>query len=377
MKFPLVLAMLLSAATLSAEGIVVPVEVQIANGIETARVRQDRVPRTLEAPATTLFSPDRIAIASTHEAGRVIPSPDYTIPKVGQRVKKGTLLVVLDHALLQSEVLGLTNQRARLETDLKGARTDFENANREAVRVLASMPPTSPEAERANNALGIAKEKYDTIREQLDAFEAVTATMGSKDSIHARRSFQRSPIDGVVVSTAASYGKVMPPESELVRVIDTSEILAEVKLPADDFFSAASIESARVVLDLMPAAALPAEIVAVSPQVDTATGRFTVTLKMANEDGNIAAGMSGMARITVGYPVEVTLVPHEAVMQGDAGDFVLVKESGESFRRVAVRKSFESGPNVAIAAVAPDKLAANDRVVVQGAWTILRGEAGR
>ena len=111
----------------------------------------------------------------------------------------------------------------------------------------------------------------------------------------------------------------------------------------------------------MPERAFAAEIVRVSPTIDTNNGTFRATATIDNAAGDLAPGM--FARFTIAYEQhdDVLLIPNDALLVEDGGTVVYVVADG-----AVARRRIETGISADGRVEVVDGLTSDDAVVVVG-----------
>ena len=306
--------------------------------------------------ATASASSIRPRVAATGEvkAGpgaelAVVPPQEGRIaelPKsVGDRVRRGELLVRFEIPSLQADAAGRRSDLARAQAQLETAR---QTANR-----LTGL---------YERGIAAHKEVEDARRDLIQA-EASVAEARSAVAAAARlagREVVRAPFAGVVVGRSHQPGDLVDPGAEpILRVIDPSRLQVEAAVPAVDLGHIAPGNPARV-----HGASFPdqqARVVARPGAVDHATGTALVRLAFATPTP-FPAGLA--------VDVEIYGVEHSAAVLVPAA--ALVQEGSESFlftvdgQRKAHRHQVQVGVVAAGKAEILSGVAAGEMVVVSG-----------
>lgn len=111
----------------------------------------------------------------------------------------------------------------------------------------------------------------------------------------------------------------------------------------------------------MPGEQFPAELVRISPTIDTRNGTFRATAIIDNSHGKLAPGMFG--RFTIAYEAhrDALVIPATALLQDEDADAVYVVTDGEVVRRT-IETGIAAGGRIEIL----DGLDETDVVVVVG-----------
>lgn len=171
------------------------------------------------------------------DVGAQVGGQIKAIPVVlGQAVKKGDLLVLLDPALAQSDVTraeaSLAQQHAQLESrriDLKAARLELERQH----RLLAGDATAATESEKAENE--VAKLEAD-VRGQAANLTNLEAQL-DRSKVNLAYTRITSPMDGVVVNIPVQVGQTVIAVQitpVMVTVADLDTITVRTKVPEAD-----------------------------------------------------------------------------------------------------------------------------------------------
>src|SRR6185436_19103523 len=237
--------------------------------------------------ATATTGPIRPVIAATGQvkpaAGaelRVVPPQEARIaelPKsVGDRVRRGDLLVRFEIPSLEAEAATKRADLARAEAQLATARQSAERLSGLYERGIA------------------ARKDVEDARRDLAQAEATVAEARSATAATARlaqRAVVRAPFDGVVASRSHEPGDLVDPggAEPILRLIDPSRLQVEAAVPAVELGPVAVGSPARV-----HGASYPEEqarVVARPATVDSATGTALVRLDFAVPT-SLPAGMA-------------------------------------------------------------------------------------
>ncbi|GHC03642.1 efflux RND transporter periplasmic adaptor subunit [Thermomonas carbonis] len=273
---------------------------------------------------------------------------------VGQAVRKGELLLQLDHRSLDAEL----------------AQADAALREAEAGASLA----------RSQLARGelLVKDKYISAT-QLDELRAgrvkgdarVGTARAMRDTAALRRSFAdlRAPDAGVISKRLVQPGQVVASGSELLRLIRQGRLewraeLAEAELgrvkPGD-----------RIQLTTRDGKAVVGQVRAVSPGVDASTRTGTVYADLPDPQG-LQPGTYLQGRIDTGIGQGLT-VPAATVVQRDGHPNVFTVDAKGIAHRVRIRTGGIANGQVEVL----EGLKAGDAVVEQGAGFLGDGDSVR
>ncbi|HEY1393253.1 MAG TPA: efflux RND transporter periplasmic adaptor subunit [Methylibium sp.] len=171
------------------------------------------------------------------DVGAQVSGQVKAIPVVlGNAVKKGDLLVLLDPELAQSDVARAEASVAQQRAQLEARRVDLEAARRELERqrrLLKGEATAATEAEKAEN--DVAKLEVD-VRGQ-DANLAQLQAQLERSKLNLAYTRITSPMDGVVVNIPVQVGQTVTAVQVtpvMVTVADLDTITVRTKVPEAD-----------------------------------------------------------------------------------------------------------------------------------------------
>ncbi|MEO7975111.1 MAG: HlyD family efflux transporter periplasmic adaptor subunit, partial [Thermoanaerobaculia bacterium] len=181
-----------------------------------------------------------------------------------------------------------------------------------------------------------------------------------------------APFDGAVAAVAASAGQAVEAGDELGRFIASGPPWIEAWLAPEAI--AGLIEGAtRVSLSTGAGVAppewadLPARLVAISPAVDSTTGRRTLLLALDSSPPALAVGQSIEVELRAGKLLRGIVVPATAVVDDAGVAVVYVQPSGETLLRREVRVIARAGELRLVTG-----LSAGERIVTRGGAAVRR-----
>ena len=272
---------------------------------------------------------------------------------VGQQVRKGQVLLELDHRSLDSEL-----QQAKAALSEADAGVALARAN-------------------LSRGEGLVKDKFisasqlDELRAARTRAEAQRNTArASRDAAQLRRDFAelRAPADGIISRRLVQPGQVVAAGTELLRLIRDGRLEWRAELPEDDL---ALVEPGAVVQLPARGGTVSGRIRAVSPGVDSQTRTGTIYADLP-EPGPLQTGAYVEGRIVTGDGNALT-VPSASVVQRDGHAYVFTLDAKKVAHRVRVATGAKVNGQVEIV----DGLKAGDAVVEQGAGFLGDGDTVR
>jgi len=272
---------------------------------------------------------------------------------VGQQVRKGDVLLELDHRSLDSE---LQQANAALSEAEAGVALARANLARGELLVKDRF---------------ISASQLDELRAARTQAEARRNTArASRDAAQLRRDFAelRAPADGVISKRLVQPGQVVAAGTELLRLIRDGRLEWRAELPEDDL---ARVEPGATVQLPSRDGTVTGRIRAVSPGVDSQTRTGTIYADLP-EPGPLQPGAYVEGRIVTGAGSALT-VPAASVVQRDGHAYVFTLDDRHVAHRVRVAIGAKVDGRVEIV----DGLEAGDAVVEHGAGFLGDGDTAR
>jgi RND family efflux transporter MFP subunit len=272
---------------------------------------------------------------------------------VGEQVRKGEVLLELDHRSLDSELQQANAALSEAEAGVALARANLARAE------------------------GLVKDRYISAA-QLDELRAArtqaearrNTARASRDAAQLRRDFAelRAPADGVISRRLVQPGQVVAAGTELLRLIRDGRLEWRAELPEDDL---ARVEPGATVQLPSSAGTVTGRIRAVSPGVDSQTRTGTIYADLP-EPGPLQPGSYVEGRIVTGAG-SALVVPAASVVQRDGHSYVFTLDGKHVAHRLRVATGARVGGQVEIVS----GLKAGDAVVEQGAGFLGDGDTAR
>lgn len=354
-----------TAAPSPAATLHVPIETQLLARIETVRARRETVPRTLRVVGRTLIRPEREAIVTAPQEGRLIASSDAAIPALGQWVKQDQVIAVVEETIPAPDLVTIATERARAASELRQAEALLALAQREYDRLIKlAGVATDKDIAAARNALEVAKAKRDGFVEQVALLDAASTT----GILAQKRRVIRAPLDGMISRTHVTPGENVSRDKPLFHIVDTAELLIEASVFENDVAAILSAKRAYFTVEAFPGESFPARIVSRGAAVDERTRALPVLFAVSNREGRLFGGMFGRVYIETGAEVSGITAPKSAVVDLDGQPMVYVKTGGEQFMARPVRILERLSDRLVLAA--DGALSEDDRVVTQGTYQV-------
>jgi RND family efflux transporter MFP subunit len=262
------------------------------------------------------------ARVATEEPGLVMDMP----VQAGQRVRKGDLLAQLDSKRLEIELARLASEgqaataaRDERQTDLDWRLRDLEN-----LQALSKGGASNPkELYDAESQVAIARTRI------AAADFAIAVIQGNIELMRKRVEDMRitAPFDGMIVVKLIEQGEWLAEGDAAVEMVSTQEIEAWLDVPQQ--FSDAIIDKSPTVAVNIEAtgASIDASNLWPVPNVDSRARTFPLIVRLDNEAGALAPGMSVTAWVPTGDFAEQLTIHKDALLRGPTGTYVYVARS--------------------------------------------------
>ncbi len=319
----------------------IPTGEKVAVSVERARLGTIRA--VVDATGTV-----RPAIGG--EISVVAPGPARIreMPRaIGERVRKGDLLVAFDVPSLRADV-------SAREADVRKAEARLEAAKARSTRAQGLY----------ERGIAAGREVEDARRELADSEAEVasaTAALASARELAARETV-RAPFDGVIASRSHDPGDLVDSSASepILTLVDPARLHVLASVPAA---SLAQVAEGRSALVWGPGsgAPVPARVGAAPGAVDPATGTATVRLD-PQEPSSLTVGSAVRVQIFASERRDVVIVPSAAIVREGRDTYVNTVDDAGRAHRVQVQVGIVSDPDAEISA----GIKPGDAVVVEG-----------
>ena len=319
------------------------------------KANEEEVKKTAQLPLVSVTTVEKKSLEITEEAiGTLESLVDPTIAaeisarvvkvyvSVGQTVKKGQLI-----ALLDSADFNLARQEAQTEV----ARIEGLLANQQ--RTVERNQTLVNKNFISRHALDDAVAQQNSLQEQLEAAKiraASAANTGAKTQLF-------SPVDGKIEERIVDAGEFVQPGDPIVKIIGNQKLRAHIPLPesvASKIKPGLEIRLSTPVSDSV----VITTIKEIKPLV-RADNRSVDAIADINNQTDWHAGASVNAQILLSKKEGVLVVPEQSIVLRPAGEVVYVIQNNTAQQRiikigeqragwVEVLQGLESGAEVAV-----------------------------
>ncbi len=324
-------------------------------GVELATAGPGSLKVEVEFPGEIGPDADRVA----HVVPRV-PGVVRDVRKVlGDRVRKGEVLVVLDSKELADNKAAILSAREKLEL----AQSNYD---REKDLWKKKISPAQDYLQ-AKQALAEVRIELRSAEQKLHALGFSDAYLANLPS-HPDESYIRyeivAPFDGTIIEKHVVLGEAVKEDTDLFRIADLNSVWVNLSVYQKDI-SSIRLGQTAVVSAGHDIPDMTGKIGYIGPLVGEMTRTATARVVLPNRSGHLRPGLFVTAKVAVGdVPVKV-LVPKVALQTLDEKTVVFVEdEDGFEPRPVVIGRS--NGTHVEITS----GLEPGQKYVSAGAFTL-------
>jgi len=272
---------------------------------------------TLTVTANGTLQPTRSVNIGSELSGTVL----RVLVDVNDRVKRGQVLVELDTAKLNDQVLrakaalaSAQAQQAQATATVKESSASLARLE-EVAKLSGGKVPSKTELDSARAAHERALAAEASARANVDAARAALAT----DETNRSKASIRSPTDGVVLTRSVDPGNAVAASLQAVTLFTVAEDLRQMRLQVNvdeaDVGRVKVGQPASFTVSAFPRRRFPAKItrVAYGSTITDNVVTYQTLLDVKNDDLSLRPGMTATATITAVELKDVLLVPNTAL----------------------------------------------------------------
>ncbi len=200
----------------------------------------------------------------------------------GDIVKKGQVLVELDHKLEELDVQQRDAVRSSAHLAAEKSKRDFGNNKK-----LWDQKAISEDEFR----------KFE-LQYQIDERQAEQAELQYRMAQQrVEDNFIRAPFDGIVVRKLKHIGEPVDELEKIVKVVDVSKLTLVIYLDGKYLPQVKLGQPAQVECTTMGKQTVFGKVAVLDPVVDASSGQFRVKIQFDNPNNAIKAGISGTATL--------------------------------------------------------------------------------
>jgi len=293
-------------------------------GLKTEAAERRRFDDVRRLPGVMKAAPDRIAIVTSRTPGKVVGIH----AALGQRVTKGTDLIEVQSVEIE-----------KLETDLLHAENRLRLAQSDAERARALVE----KGIAARKELIAAENQLEGVKNDIEGFIRQLVLLGVPRKAIEQLRRERlvtvlhipAPIDGTVVERPAVLGQAVEPVTPLLKLVDTSVLIAQGSAPEDLLQELKVGQPVRVTVAAYPGKRFEGRLTFIHPQIDPERRVAHVWAEIRNPEGQLKEDMFAQLSVVVGGGPEALVIPAAALMSEGGLEFVFT-ETPAGFKRTSV-----------------------------------------
>ena len=276
--------------------------------MKVQKLEKQDIARTLDYTAN--LQADEQVYYAPASTGRI----EKIYVEVGDRIKKGQLLVTMDQTQLH-----------QAEVQLKNLEAEYNRA-----KMLNETQSISKQAYDA------AITQYEVAKSNVDFLKENTKMLAPFDGIVTGKYFENGEL-----YTGAAFGGASKPS--IIAIEKINPLKAYVNLSEQYFLAVKKGTKVELRSNLYPDRVFEGTVNIVYPTIDPASRTFTVEIKIPNQDEALRPGMYGTINFFIGS-TETVVAPAIAVLklQGANDRYVFLNKDGVAKRvDVTLGKRFE------------------------------------
>ncbi|MBO1905290.1 efflux RND transporter periplasmic adaptor subunit [Microvirga sp. 3-52] len=317
----------------------VPKPSQRLLNVRTTLTKPEEAQKAVSLIGRVIADPNRSGLVQSINGGRII-APDKGLPRIGQAVRKGDVLALVEQAVPQADRTTLSERVGEIEQEIAVAETKLKRVRQLSDRGVA--PPS--QVTDAEIELEGLRRRREIVRQTRIESEVL-----------------RAPIDGTIAAARVVAGQVVASQDVIFQIVDPKGLWVE----------------ALVYGEIDPAKVTGASATAVdgTPLQLTFQG-FSKTLQqqatvvqfaVENPPGNLSVGSPVTVFAQNGASVRDIIMPRDAVVRGANGEAVVWRHTDpERFEARPVRTEPFDATRLVIRA----GLSEGERVVIRGSELI-------
>jgi RND family efflux transporter MFP subunit len=317
----------------------VPKSSQRLLNVRTTITKPEAAQKAVSLIGRVVVDPNRSGLVQSINGGRII-APEGGLPRLGQAVKKGQVLALVEQAVPQADRTTISERAGEIEQEIAVAETKLKRVRQLAERGVAPASQIT-DAETELEGLRRRREILRQIRIEPEVL--------------------RAPVDGTIAGAKVVAGQVVASQDVIFQLVDPKGLWIEA-LVYGDVDPAKVTEASAVAVDGTPLK-LTFQGFSRAMQQQATVVQFAVE----NPPANLSVGQPVTVVAQNGASVTGIIMPRDAVVRGANGEAVVWRHTDpERFEARPVRTE----PFDATRLVIRGGMADGERIVVRGSELI-------
>ena len=310
-------------------------DVEEAIPVKVLKMKKTDIAKTLDYAAN--LEADKQVFYAPAATGRI----ENIYVEVGDRIKKGQLLVEMDKTQLH-----------QAEVQLQNLETEYNRA--------VQLNKTGSISKQAYDA---AVTQYEVAKSNVDFLKENTRMEAPFDGIVTGKYFENKEL-----YTGAAFGGATKPS--IIAIEKINPMKAYVNLSEQYYLTVKPGTKIQLKSNIYPDQVFEGTVSIVYPAIDPASRTFTVEIKIPNKDEALRPGLYGTIDFFIGN-TETMVAPAIAVLklQGSNDRYVFLNKDGKA-KRVAVKLGRRFEDQVELIS---DEIHEGDELVVVGQGRLVDG----
>lgn len=314
-------------------------------GIRIARVERRSSVQTVTAMGKVVVPAQKVHKVHSPVLGKVRSAS--VIPAVGDMVRQGQIMAIVQQTFSASERLQLQGQILDLDARIRQARNTLEQRGKERhraeelykIKAISQRDLQLSELEYQN-----ARVELQSLTDQRDLLKGVR-NGSARGALDAPTNFPvMAPISGVIVSSDIANGELIDPGKELFTIMDLSTMWVEALIYEKDLGAVlnAHAREAAFVLDAFPGETYHAVLRTIGSTVDPQNRTIKAIFEARNPEMKLRDGMFAMVTIQTSASRRVVSVDPSALVDENGKKYIFKKTGEEEFTPVEVQTGGQS-----------------------------------
>lgn len=322
------------AAAIGNGEIFAPKAFQHAIALRTALVSISEVAPTALYSGRVISDPSKGGVVQSLNGGR-LGAPSNGLPRVGDFVRAGQTLAVIEPAIDAAATINIAQSRAELALEIATARDE--------ARRLERLKGVVPNAR--------------IVQAQI-RLRGLTAQNNALSVARSNKEILRAPISGIVSQIDAQLGEVVTPQSNILIIANRGAFLIEL----DIFDGTLPLKGTLANGETVDGETFSLRLI--GSGLGGAGGAVRAIFEPIDAPITLRIGSPVTVNVPTGSATKGVIVPTAAVVKDDNGaDVVIIKTAPEQFEKKSVRVQPVGADNMAILA----GVDAGQRIVTDGA----------
>lgn len=324
---------------LSDGSVFLPKPTQRLLAVRTVIAKPEEARKAVSLIGRIIADPNRSGLVQSINGGRILP-PEAELPRLGQSVKRGDVVGLVEQAVSQADQTGISEQIGAIEQEIAVAETKLDRA-----RTLAERN-VSPQSQVTD-----AETEITGLRRRLEMFR----------QSRLEPETLRAPVDGVIAAVNVVAGQVVGPEDTVFQIIDPDGLWVEALV----YGQIDPAQLSGVSAEAVDGAALDLRFEGFSKALQQQATR--VQFAIVDPPSNLAVGQPVQVFAQNGSSVTAIVLPRDAVLRNGNGESIVWRHAeAERFEARPVRTE----PFDATRLIVHAGIQEGDRIVVRGSELI-------